>query len=218
MQLPGKVNFRTAIIINVVNVFLLLLFTYGLYLYYTVPFETAPFTDRNIRESKEAVAKDRNQAQTHVDLGWAYFQKYLGSQDASLLNLAQSEYEQALALDSGNLAAKYNLGLVLLEKGQDDAAMGRLQEIIREYPRHNLAHFLLGQLYERKGMIDEAISEYRATLQISPGSANVYADLAAAYEKKGLREEAIAAYRSALKYDPGNGKAGEALARLGVKN
>jgi Flp pilus assembly protein TadD len=91
-----------------------------------------------------------------------------------------------------------NLGVVYIETGEIDKAIGHLQTALRLKPDYAGARHNLGVAYNKKGMVDKAIEQFRIALDLKPRSAT-YLNLGMAYSSKGMLEEAIAQFRTAIK-------------------
>ena len=98
--------------------------------------------------------------------------------------------------------AHNNLGAVLLQKGQVDAAMVEHQQALKIYPNYAEAHNNLGADLLQKGQLDEAISEIRKAVEINPNSAKAHSDLGVALCQKGQMDEAIVQCEKALEINP----------------
>jgi tetratricopeptide (TPR) repeat protein len=95
-----------------------------------------------------------------------------------------------------------NLGDDLLTKGQTDAAIRQLREILRLKPDYADAHNLLGLALVKKGQIDEAINEYQDAIHLDPDGADAHYNLGVALGKKGQIDEAINQYQDAIRLKP----------------
>ena len=111
------------------------------------------------------------------------------------------------------------------------------RQIVKEHPRHPLAHYCLGVAHECLEEWSDAILAYRDVERIDaeiwdkknratlPQSAlfaletecaviGAIHNIVPCYDRMGLRESAIAAYRRILEHDSENWPAKEALSRL----
>jgi Flp pilus assembly protein TadD len=96
------------------------------------------------------------------------------------------------------------LGKVLLQKGDVDAAIPEFGTAIRLEPNNATAHYNLGLALYDKGDVDGAIAEYREVLRLEPDSENAHVNLGLALRHKGDLDDAIAEYREALRLNPNN--------------
>jgi Tfp pilus assembly protein PilF len=98
-------------------------------------------------------------AEAHTFLGWAY--SFQGKVDEAI-----QECEVAIRIDP-DFGNPYNdIGVYLMEKGEDEAAVPWLLKAMqakRYEPRH-YPHINLARVYAKKGKIREAIAELRRAL------------------------------------------------------
>jgi tetratricopeptide (TPR) repeat protein len=111
-------------------------------------------------------------------------------------------YTAAVALRPENAAARMNLGVALLGKGDLDEAQASLREAIRLKPDLPEAHLNLGRVLMATGHAREAVAAYRRALALKPDSAEGYLLLGLALRSTGQLNEAIAACRRAIALDP----------------
>ena len=74
------------------------------------------------------------------------WQREIGELDA-----ADDSYGRALELDPASFLAQSGRAHVMLDRGERDQAIARLEELIRSYPDEGFAHFLLGNAYREAG-------------------------------------------------------------------
>jgi pentatricopeptide repeat protein len=75
--------------------------------------------------------------------------------------LARADFEAALALKPAHAPALTNLGNLLLEEGQVDAAIARYRSAIAADAEYGIAYLNLGVAYKRSGRIAEAVRALR---------------------------------------------------------
>jgi len=88
---------------------------------------------------------------------------------------AQALLEQAVAID-GVTQARYLLGNCLYEMGKGTAATAQLQEVVRQDPAHEEAHYLLGLAYLDRHWNRKALDSFRRAQQLNPSKMR-YEDL-----------------------------------------
>lgn len=96
----------------------------------------------------------------------------------------------------------YNLGLVLLQKGQKDEAMAHFQTAVQLEPDYTEARNNLGGLLLIQGRVDEAIAQFRQVIEAEPDHARAHYNLAKAFLQRGESEQAIAHFQKALEGHP----------------
>ena len=143
-----------------------------------------------------------------VGLGYAY-------QEAGRYEDALTAYDDALELDTENLAALYNRGVVLLELGRDEEAEAGLAAVLEIAPDHVLAAKTLGEHYIAQHDFEAALRVVQPAVAERPQYADLQYLAGYACEGLGRTAEALAYYKSALTYAPDLEEARLALARLG---
>ena len=117
---------------------------------------------------------------------------------------SESLWTHALAVTSGNDVAHSGLGVVLLRRGEVDAAIAHDREALALRPgnadaRANLANALL-----KKGLTEEAIAQYQEALEVLPNESILHGNLGNALLQAGQTTQAIEQYRLFLKSEPGH--------------
>jgi protein O-mannosyl-transferase len=118
-------------------------------------------------------------------------------------------WTRALEADPRNDVALYNLALALEEKGDNDAAIERYEELLRVLPEHGPARHnrerLLAQRFEREagalaqaGRLTEAVATYSRALALDPLRLHSRRSRGMALAELGRCEEALADLQSAL--------------------
>ena len=137
------------------------------------------------REFQRALVLNPNDATVHQE-----YSRYLSS--LGRIDEALDEIHRAQLLDPLSMAIPANVGVINYFGRRYDAAMGQLQNVLKEDPKFWLAHWGLGLVYEQKGMMPGAISEFETAATLSGRSANAIASLGHAYAIVGKRHEADA--------------------------
>jgi len=113
-----------------------------------------------------------------------------------------SLYRHSLQVTSGNYIAHYNLGIILEEKGDLDAAIKEYRDTLAINPNIFEAHNNLGLSFAKKGDLDAAIKEYREALAIKPNYFVARSNLGVSLATKGDLDSAIKEFREALTINP----------------
>jgi len=171
-------------------------------------FDKTPLVEKQYQGALVKVKQTPNDPNSHIDLGWAFYQK-------GQYNEALSEYKKATVLDDKNYRAYLNLGITYRKVEKKDVAITSFQKAIELNPKSYEAHYYLGLTYQSDGKLDQAIQELQLADKIHPGSSQIIYDMGQTKEKSGDIEGAKADYNYALQYDPNFAKAKEALQRLG---
>src|SRR5580704_13328428 len=118
--------------------------------------------------------------------------------------------EKSLALDPGNIEARYHLGRVRYQQNRFDLAIVAFQEVIRRDPRNIKAQDNLGLSLEAKNEVDAAIAAYRESIKLDENSPvhneQPYFNLGALLAKSGRPEEAVSWLVRAAAIVPDSGK------------
>jgi tetratricopeptide (TPR) repeat protein len=122
--------------------------------------------------------------------------------------------EHALAVTSGNYIAHNNLGRVLADHGQTEAAMTHFKLALAIRPGYVDAWYNLAVALQREGRLGEAISNYEGVLAIRPRYPTVQWNLGNCCLQLGRTNEAIAHYQTALKINPADVMAHDGLGKI----
>src|SRR5438876_6079634 len=131
---------------------------------------------------------------------------------ASYWRDSETLFTHALAVTKNNDVAENNLGIILLQKGQLDEAISRLQAAIDLRPENGPAHDNLAKAFLQKGRLAEAMVHYRKFLEIEPQNVEARNILGTALIQQGRVKEAIEQWQDALAIEPENGNAASNLA------
>ena len=127
--------------------------------------------------------------------------------------------EDTLAKAPHNPRPYYNLGAILQERGQADAAIANYRKALERNPGFVEAHNNLGAALMGRGEIDAAVAHYEKALELKPGYAEAHNNLGLALAARGRFDAAVAHYEKALELKPGYAEAhnnlGLALAARG---
>jgi tetratricopeptide (TPR) repeat protein len=115
---------------------------------------------------------------------------------------SESLWNRALSCTSNNYVAHYNLGIILLEKGEQDNATSEFRLAVLIKPDYVAALNNLGGNLAAKGSNVEAIANFKKALEIDPNYEMAHYNLGHALAAEGRIDEAIAQYRKALEIKP----------------
>jgi protein O-GlcNAc transferase len=118
------------------------------------------------------------------------------------LHRAGALYQQLLQADPEQPDALHLLGVVALQLGRADVAVGYIGQALRHRPDHAQAHSNLGNALEGLGRLEEAAACHREALRLRPNFAEVHSNLGNVLKKQGRLGEAVACYRHALRLRP----------------
>ena len=127
---------------------------------------------------------------------------------------AVEQYQQALALRSGDATVENALGGALLASHRIGEAIAHLTAAVNARPEYFDAHYNLGIAQANAGNFPAAAQELVTAVKLKPDDAAAEANLGAAYAELGERQKAITHLNRALQLDPGNELAKENLEAL----
>ncbi len=104
---------------------------------------------------------------------------------------SRQAYERALSLDPSHVSARLNLGRLLHESSQLDAAERVYRDGLRVSGNHPTLLYNLGVLLEDAGRRSDAIEAYEAALREDPRFADCHYNLALVLEASGNQRGAI---------------------------
>ena len=91
---------------------------------------------------------------------------------------AEREYRRSLELDPELLTARYNLGVVLLEREQWAEAQTVLEQVLEAQPNHPHAYNNLGLIAHRQNQLPQAIHYLRQAIALQPDFPDAHLNLA----------------------------------------
>jgi len=124
---------------------------------------------------------------------------------------ACAEYARTLAIDPKMSEAYLNLGMLLLDKEEDAAAVAPLRKAVELLPAQSRPRYLLAVALDRSGNHAGAAESFEALIHLDPNDITALDYLGRAALREGKSEEAEARFRRALEVQP---KGPEALKGL----
>lgn len=118
------------------------------------------------------------------------------------LEAAVASYREAVAADAGHAGAWVNLGYVLSELGQGEAARDALKRATGLEPRNADAHYLLGLVLEGGGDLDGAIRHLGLAVECKPDFVFAWRDLCRSCFQAGRIKDARWAVERGLAVEP----------------
>jgi tetratricopeptide (TPR) repeat protein len=98
--------------------------------------------------------------------------------------------------------AHAQLGELLSNMGQSDAAIAHYREAIRIKPTSANAHYNLGLAYQSQNKLDKAVKHYSTSLRLQPDHGGANTNLGAVLYRQGKTDKAVEVYRKALLFAP----------------
>jgi tetratricopeptide (TPR) repeat protein len=95
-----------------------------------------------------------------------------------------------------------NAGLLMLQKGELDAAASEFRRSVAQQPFAARPHFYLGKIHERKEERYDAMFEYEQALALDSTFFPAVKDLALLYQNAGFVQKAVEMWQQALAICP----------------
>ena len=149
-------------------------------------------------ERAAAKAKEREHEKTAED--WFALALNL---EISSPSEARDAYRRAVELEPGHTDAHVNLGRLLQEAGEREAAEAHYRQALDADPAHPVAWFNLGLLLESMDRLDLAASALERTIENDPRAADAHYHAARIYEKLGQQTAALRHLRAYKKLTEG---------------
>ncbi len=118
------------------------------------------------------------------------------------LDAAARYYQAAVAVRPASLPAHYNLGNVLMDKGDLDGAAAGFGTAVRLDPTEAKSHTNLGAVLNSRGDLAGAARCYQEAIRLDPGLAIAHANLGSTLRRQGDPAGAERCYREAVRLDP----------------
>jgi protein O-mannosyl-transferase len=132
-----------------------------------------------------------------TDLGSLY--GMVGKTDEAIACLRQALQEKE------NLErAQYNLGILLIARGEDQEALTHLLRTLQLNPRKEGTRLVIGNIMIRQGKSRDAVRYFEDEAVLGSKNALLYNDLGTVYYQLGQREKGLACYNRALAIEPEN--------------
>lgn len=133
-------------------------------------------------------------------------------QRSSRLMEAEALHRQVIGVDPNHFGSLYLLGILALQRGQNDVAIDLIGRALSIRPDYAEAHNNLANAFKSKGDLVEAIAHYKRALVLKPDYAEAHNNLGTALKAQGELVRAVASYEQALGLKPDYA---EALNNLG---
>jgi len=121
---------------------------------------------------------------------------------ASYWHDSETLWRYVLSVSPDNFIAHVELGLVLDQKNEVNAAIAEYETANKIQPGYAEGHNNLGNAFGHAGRFTEAIAEYKKALELVPDLPQVRNNLAAAYGQTGQFDEAVLNFRKVLEDNP----------------
>jgi Flp pilus assembly protein TadD len=126
---------------------------------------------------------------------------------------ARAEYARTIAIDAKMSEAYLNLGMLLLDKQEDAAAVAPLRKAVELLPAQSRPRYLLAVALDRSGDRAGAAESFEALLHLDPNDITAIDYLGWAALRQGKPEEAEVRFRRGLEVQPNGPEALRGLAQ-----
>ena len=133
-----------------------------------------------------------------------------GSGDQRVV-LQEAQARHRLRKSPTDVAARFNLGSVLLVQGRQAEALRELREALRIDPGHATVRNSVGTILQTEGRLDEAVREFREVLRLQPAYLDARFNLASCLAAQGRFDEAVEHFREFVRARPDDASAREHL-------
>jgi len=127
---------------------------------------------------------------------------YQSNRQSHLYRDSESLYRETLKRNPDAWMAHDNLGQLLMDKEQVDAAIVHYRKALEIYPAFPGIHDNLGVALMKKGRVDEAIAQFQKAADLDPYDAMVHDNLGIAFRRKGMIDDSFAQFKLALSINP----------------
>ncbi len=135
------------------------------------------------------------------------------------LNQAIAYYRAARAIRPSDTTAIHNLGTLLAQQDDDEAAREAFQVAIQLNPDSRDSHYNLGCTLSDLGEYEQAMEQFRLTVSLDPQFAPAWNNLGVEHSRRGEHDKALTCYEKAMMLAPQDSDAafnfGRALTKLG---
>jgi len=167
--------------------------------------------DIDKKKFEAAIAPLQKVIADQPEFAYAHFQLAYVYTALKRTDEARAEYARAAAIDPKMPEAYLNLGMLLLDKQEDAAAVGPLRKAVELLPAQSRPRYLLAVALDRSGDRAGAAESFAALLHLDPNDITAIDYLGWSALRKGKPDEAEARFRRALEVQP---KGPEALKGL----
>lgn len=164
--------------------------------------------------AREAAGGDHGAAAPRSGPALEAYNRGVAALDRGRLAEAENAFDDALAIAPGFGAARYNLALVWMKRGQYDRAEPSLRELAAASPRDADLLFAHGNCLFHQARFAAAAVAFRRLVAVAPGHREGAYSLALSLQEAGRRAEAIAAWEDYLRLDAASGWADKARRAL----
>ncbi len=157
------------------------------------------------KEQFERVLQDNpRNAMAHAGLAMVMYNRLQSSNQNvrrnrdAILNNAEAEVKQGLAIDPGMPEAHYTLGKIQQAQGRLDDAMASYKEAERLDPKYSDAFAGEGLIHMNRGNYADAVTAFKQSIDLNSGNSTAHYGLGRTYFKQGLYDDALKELNTSL--------------------
>jgi Tfp pilus assembly protein PilF len=150
----------------------------------------------------QALNADPRNADAYYNLAATHHQLWKSRKNASDLQHAETLYNQCLDVDPDHRECNRALAVLLVEKGDQNAAFRLLNTWAAQSAKPAEAKVELARLYEEFGDPREARNRLNEAIQLDPKNARALVALARLQETTGENQQALTNYLRANQFEP----------------
>jgi len=122
--------------------------------------------------------------------------------DKKLISASEMLFKKAIDINSNNVPAHIQLGLLLMGDERIREAEVELKKALSIDENNLWAHNALGIYFNETGKLKEAEEEYRKAIEMDPSFADAHCSLGKLLKENGKKEAAEEEFRKAIQIDP----------------
>lgn len=184
----------------------------------TIPFDLLAIEIESQNKPGYALKATQLLADTHPDNTVVLNQLANYQIEANLLDKAQTNLQNSLAIDEGNAETLISLGKIARLKGHLDQAIARLNQAIQLDPSQIEAYLEMGQTYQERREVTNAIEVYHKAIDMIEKDPRPYVQAAAAYKESRDYRNAEYMLRQAAQLSPSDQSIRRQLAAIVALN
>jgi Flp pilus assembly protein TadD len=162
---------------------------------------------------EEAITPLQKVIADQPDFAYAHFQLAYVYTALKKTDEARAEYSRTIAIDPKMSEAYLNLGMLLLDKQENAAAVAPLRKAVELLPSQSRPRYLLAVAQDRSGDQAGASESFEALIHLDPNDLTAIDFLAWGALRKGKYEEAEGRFRHAMEVQPNATEARKGLAQ-----
>lgn len=169
--------------------------------------------DASNEQFDKALAMDPRNAMAHSGKAMVIFNRLQSSSNTiiknkeGLLQKAEAECKQGLAIDPGMPEAHYTLGMIYKEQNRLDDSVNEFKQATQIDPQYSEAFAGLGVVKLQQGNLADAASAFKQAIALNSGNSTAHYGLGTTYLRQGQLDDAIKELNTSLYQNPNSAPA-----------